>query len=441
MSQKSDLVLTTTVGSEPSEFATHDARVMTLRWVYPPGDQVTVLSSETVVLGRDPRATTRLDSSQVSRRHAEVRPSERGPVVHDLESRNGVFVNALRVQSAPLRAGDVLRLGDCVAVVEVVGPEGLAGFGELAPGLFGGAALRGVLKLAKRAATAGLNVVLQGETGTGKERFARALHGFSGRQGPFLAVNCAAYAESTISAELFGYRRGAFTGAERASPGHVRAAHGGTLLLDEVLDLPFDLQAKLLRAIEQREVLPLGESEPVKVDVSFVAATQVPLAQAVQIGRFRPDLRARLEGFVLQIPPLRARRADVVPLFLTLLEQHGLRAPRLQPALVERLCLHDWPMNVRELENGARRLIATFDHERELRLEDASSWLEADRGPEAPLAASAAPRRRSSSAYETDELEALKLSLERHGGNLTHAATELGITRAKAYRMLRTLKP
>jgi DNA-binding NtrC family response regulator len=186
-------------------------------------------------------------------------------------------------------------------------------------------------------------------------------------------VNCAAYAESTISAELFGYRKGAFTGADRASAGHVRAAHGGTLLLDEVLDLPVELQAKLLRVLEQREVLPLGENEPVAVDVAFVAATQVPLARAVLAGKFRADLRARLEGFVLRIPALCERRADIVPLFLALLARHGLSSARLQPALVERLCLYDWPLNVRELENVARRLIAIHEGDGEIRLDEIAS--------------------------------------------------------------------
>jgi transcriptional regulator of acetoin/glycerol metabolism len=432
--------LTKTVGSDGSELLPGDARLTTLRWVHPLGQQVTVLSSETVVLGRDPTATTRLDTSQVSRRHAEVRLEGGAWTVHDLASKNGVFVNGERTPSARLAAGDVLRLGDCVAVLELVAPDALAGFGELAPGLFGGAVLRGVIKLARRAATAGLNVLLQGETGTGKERFAHALHGFSGRSGPFLAVNCAAYSESTISAELFGYRKGAFTGAERSSPGHVRAAHGGTLLLDEVLELPLELQAKLLRVIEQKEVLPLGESEPVAVNVSFVAASQSPLSEAVQAGRFRADLRARLEGFVLRIPPLRERRADIVPLFLALLDRHGLPAPRLQPALVERLCLYEWPLNVRELENVARRLIAIREDDGEIRLDTIESSLEPPGSSNAAPASSGSPARRSVPAYAASELEALRAALERHGGNLTHAANELGITRPKAYRMLRSIK-
>jgi len=441
MPPEPDEVLTKTVGADESALAAGETGITTLRWVYPLENQVTVLSSAPVVLGRDPTATTRLDTSQVSRRHAEVRLERGEHVVHDLDSKNGVFVNGERTRAETLAAGDVLRLGDCVAVVETIAPDALAGFGELAPELFGGAALRGIVKLAKRATGAGLNVVLEGETRTGKERFARALHGFSGRKGPFMAVNCAAYAESTISAELFGYRKGAFTGAERASPGHVRAAHGGTLLLDEVLDLPLEIQAKLLRVIEQREVLPLGETEPIAVDVTFLAASQIPLAEAVLAGKFRADLRARLEGFVLRIPALRERRADIVPLFLALLARHGFSSRRLQPALVERLCLYDWPLNVRELENVARRLIAIHEGEGELRLDEIASSLEPSGASDAAAASPASSARRSVSPYSTDELAALTAALERHGGNLTHAAHELGITRPKAYRMLRSIKP
>jgi transcriptional regulator with PAS, ATPase and Fis domain len=294
-----------------------------------------------------------------------------------------------------------------------------------------------------------LNVVLLGETGTGKEGFARAIHRFSGRSGAFVAVNSAAYTESTVLAELFGYRKGAFTGAERASLGHVRAAHQGTLLLDEILDLSLDLQAKLLRVLEAREVMPLGETEAVPVDVKFIAATQIPLGRAVASGAFRADLRARLEGIVIEVPPLRERRADILPLFFELLARHGVPAdsdpelePELEPELVERLCLHEWPMNVRELENVARRIVALYAESRSIKLADVAPWLTPEDEKEGQIGTG--PRssrdRRSAAPYSTAELEALRAALERHGGNLTKAAAELGITRPKAYRMLESEK-
>lgn len=417
-----------------------EAPLTVLRWVTPGIDRVTVLGKQSVLLGRDPSAATRLETALVSRRHAEIRSESEVFVLRDLASKNGVFVNGARVAESPLRPGDVLRLGDAVAVVELLTAEGLPGFAELGTGIFGGAAIRESVKQARQAAKTRLNVLLQGETGTGKECFARALHDWSGRSGSFVAVNSAAYSESTIAAELFGYRKGAFTGAERASSGHVRAAHEGTLLFDEVLELPLELQAKLLRVIEQREVLPLGETQAVGVDVLFVAASQRPLGEAVASGRFRADLRARLEGIVLEIPPLRERRADVVPLFLRLLLRHGFEAPpELEHELVEALCLHAWPMNVRELENIARRLSALHAGEATLKLEHVADWLSADELTPLPASKAAIPRasRRTTSPYTPAEVQALAAALERHRGNVTKAAEELGITRPKAYRMLR----
>ena len=434
---------TITAGAAPFD-AEGEALVPVLRWVTFPAPKLTVLANLPALLGRDAEATTRLDTGQVSRRHAAVDLDGGQPLVRDLESKNGVFVNGVRVRESPLRRGDVLRLGDACAVVEHTTVDGLAGFGELGPGLHGGSSLRRVVKAAKQASGGTLNVLLLGETGTGKERFARAIHEWSGRPGPFVAVNSAAYSESTVLAELFGYRKGAFTGAERASLGHVRAAHQGTLLLDEVLDLSLEIQAKLLRVIEQREVLPLGETEAIAVDVKLVAATQMPLARAVARGAFRADLRARLEGMVIEIPPLRERREDVVPLFFELLAAHGLPShPELEPELVERLCLYDWPMNVRELENVARRLVALHPGASAFKLLDVASWLVGDEDASEPGDAGAVTSRsdrRRIPAYEPSELDALKTALDRHRGNLTKAAEELGITRPKAYRMLKSEK-
>jgi DNA-binding NtrC family response regulator len=430
---------TATAAADALENSAEEQRLATLRWVWPFENQVTVLSANPALLGRDAGAATQLDTPQVSRRHAEVRLGKRSCSVVDLGSKNGVFVNGVRASKAELAEGDVLRLGDCVAVLEFVTPVGLPGFGSLHPGILGGAALREVVSRAQRVAESPLNVLILGETGTGKECFARALHAFSGRTGPFLAVNCATYDENTASAELFGYKKGAFTGAEVSSPGHVRAAHGGTLFLDELPELSLGIQAKLLRAIEQREVLSLGETQPRPVDVRFLCASQAPLAQAVAAGRFRADLRARLEGSVLELPSLCLRRADIVPLFRELLLRHGFeQKPKLEPKLVERLSLYDWPLNVRELENLARRVVSEHANEPELTLERLRDVLRFDEPLASPPdAAGPFAARRAAPAYSSEELSALAEALERHGGNLTRAADELGITRPKAYRMLR----
>ena len=210
----------------------------------------------------------------------------------------------------------------------------------------------------RTAAASDLPIVLEGETGTGKELAARALHRWSGRSGPLSAVNCAALPEGLAEGELFGYRRGAFTGADRASAGFFRGAQGGTLLLDEVSDLPLALQAKLLRVLEEREVQPLGEIHPVPIDVRVVVAGQQPLIEAVRAGRFRADLLARLDGLTVRLPPLRKRREDVLPLFSRLLEEIGQgRVPAMESDFAERLCMHDWPFNVRELVLLAKRLV------------------------------------------------------------------------------------
>ena len=310
-----------------------------------------------LILGRDAGCAVQLDGHDVSRRHAALRKvgSEAGATITDLGSRNGVRVNGRPIATAPLGAQDVVRLGGWVGVVTAAPGE----VEEIASGLWGGAAMRAALAPLTGAAASDLPIVLEGETGTGKELVAGALHRWSGRKGPLVAVNCAALPEALAEGELFGYRRGAFTGAERASPGFFRAADGGTLLLDEISDLPLALQAKLLRVLEQREVQPLGEPRPVPIDVRVVVAGQQSLMESVRAGRFRADLLARLDGLTVRLPPLRQRREDVLPLFSRLLDgvSRG-RGPAIESDFAERLCVHDWPFNVRELVLLVRRIVA-----------------------------------------------------------------------------------
>ncbi|HEY5090179.1 MAG TPA: sigma 54-interacting transcriptional regulator, partial [Polyangia bacterium] len=319
-----------------------------------------------LVIGRDEACAVHLTGNDVSRRHAVLRRNSQGAgvVIADLGSRNGVRVNGRAVSEAPIGLGDVVRLGGWVGVV-TASPGALR---EIAPGLWGGAALQAAVAPLQRAAQSDLPIVLEGETGTGKEVVSRALHRWSGRPGPLVAVNCAALPEGLAEGELFGYRRGAFTGADRASAGFFRSAEGGTLLLDEVSDLPLALQAKLLRVLEEREVQPLGETRPVAIDVRIVVAGQQSLREGVRAGRFRADLLARLDGLTVRLPALRDRREDVLPLFSHLLkEQGGGLAPAIESDLAERLCLHDWPFNVRELVLLAKRLLTLHGSEATLR--------------------------------------------------------------------------
>jgi DNA-binding NtrC family response regulator len=355
---------------------------------------------------------------------------------------DGILVNGKPVSSVAIAAGDVVRFHDRVGVVVRAPLAADLGFGLLAPGIFGGYRHRLVASQLAELGRSDLPIVLEGETGTGKERFARALHAASPRRGAFLAVNCAVYSRAVAAAELFGYRRGAFTGAEQASIGHIRAAAGGTLLLDELGDLPLEVQSMLLRVIENREVLPLGETRPIPIDAGFIGATQSPLAGAVERGRFRSDLRARLEGCVLRLPSLRECR-EIVPEFLGMfLERYAGERVILLPEVVERLCMYDWPLNVRELETLAKRLVVagvagkTLDRPLLDRVFTATTTQH--RSNSEGNSGARVPGRRTT-VYDPLAVDALIELLRRTGGNVSRAAAELGITRQKAYRMLRTI--
>jgi transcriptional regulator with PAS, ATPase and Fis domain len=205
-------------------------------------------------------------------------------------------------------------------------------------------------------------VIVQGESGTGKEIVARAIHDLSTRaKGPYVTFNCAAVPRELFEGQLFGYRRGAFTGAVADHPGVIRAASGGTLFLDEIGELPLDVQPKLLRFLENREVLPLGESHAIQVDVRCIAATHQDLARRVHDGKFREDLYYRLQVVPLAIPPLRDRPEDIVAIarhFVRLLTPPQVEPPVLAPDALARLVAHRWPGNVRELRNVIERSLA-----------------------------------------------------------------------------------
>ena len=411
------------------------ASTLALSWLFPrPGEPAMSLVWEDEaerVIGRDEECAVRLAGNDVSRRHASLRRNGAELVITDLGSRNGVRVNGRLAASAHLGVGDVVRLGGWVGVVT----SSPGTFAELAPGLFGGAVLENAIAPLRKAAPSELPVVLEGETGTGKEVVSRALHGFSGRKGPLVAVNCASLPEGLAEAELFGYRRGAFTGADRASPGFFRSADGGTLFLDEVSDLPLSVQAKLLRVLEEREVQPLGETRTVPIDVRIVVASQGSLGEAVHEGRFRADLLARLEGVTVRLPPLRKRREDVPPLFSHFLkEQSQGRAPAVEADFVERLLVHDWPFNVRELVLLVRRLLVLHGGESTLYAHHLPERM-GDAASEPPPRKSVPPGSELAGADPVG-LPALIAALRTAGGNVARASAILGITRQRAYRLM-----
>ena len=218
-----------------------------------------------------------------------------------------------------------------------------------------------LLALAARVADTDATVMLSGESGTGKEVFARYIHSHSPRaKGPFIAINCAAIPENLLEATLFGYEKGAFTGAQTAQPGKFEQAQGGTILLDEISEMPLGLQAKLLRVLQEREVERVGGKKPVALDIRVLATSNRDMPQEVAAGRFREDLYYRINVFPLEIPALRARPGDIVPLARHFLAQHAARLKRparLSPEAEALLPGYAWPGNVRELENTLQRML------------------------------------------------------------------------------------
>ncbi len=292
---------------------------------------------------RDPRA---------SRRHAIFHPTKGPGVMLEDVSSNGTFVNGERVSgSRVLEDGDLVRIGDSFLVVRWAPAE--IGDAEV-PEIEGRhPAMRALRRTIASVAPTDAKVLVVGESGTGKELVARAIHERSGRPGPFIAVNCGAIPESLAESQLFGHVAGAFTGAQGAHTGFVRAADRGTLFLDEIGELSLVLQPKLLRALEERKVVPVGKTEPIDVDVRLVAATNRELLREVDAGRFRGDLYARVAGYVIHTLPLRERREDVLPLLMRFL---GPGVARPSPDLAEALLLHSFRFNVRELKEIATQL-------------------------------------------------------------------------------------
>ena len=400
------------------------------------------------VVGRDDSSDIVLTGTEVSRRHAEFRVD--GPVVavHDLESRNGTFVNGVRRDDAPLELGSVVRCGEWVGVLTSANAdqgEDPLYFGEIVPGLFGGTRLRKALDPARKLAS-NLHVIVQGKTGTGKENTAKAVHRWSGRSGKFIAVNCAAIPESLAEAELFGHAKGAFTGADRPAQGLFRDADGGSLFLDEVLELPLALQAKLLRVIEGEKMMvwPVGDPHPVPVDVRVIVAAQESLEDAVSEKRFRADLYARLHGLTLILPPLCDRREDIVPLFRHFLRENGGgSAPQIEAKLAEALCLYGWPLNVRELLSLTRLLLQLHGSEKCLRkahLPDSmlSRAVGLSQSQDAAPSQDVSGPVRVPARRKTDddaEFEKLVAAIGLRG-TVAKAAEELGISRARAYRLI-----
>jgi len=401
---------------------------------------VVLLARDQIVLGREPPpGGITLPFGSVSRAHAKLTRDGDGWTVEDLGGRNGTFVNGAKTQvRVRLADGDELRVGAVMFKLVLRGAERYLAATEatLPPAvaaLVGGPALAAVRSEIMLVAPADLSVLVLGESGTGKELVARALHAASGRTGAFAAVNCAAVPAGLLEAELFGAKRGAFTGLERDRLGIIRSAAGGTLFLDEIGDMPLEAQAKLLRVLDTRQVTPLGSHVPEPVDVRVVCATHRPVAALVREEKFRADLFARIAAHTIELPPLRARKEDIPRLVKQFLAGSNVTPT---PGFMLGLLEHDWPLNVRELETALKRARVLAGEGRELDEQHLpplvkSAIRDARGAPEAQAPVKVPSRSNAPSQQELEEV------LRRCAGNVAAAARVFGKDRAQIHRWLK----
>jgi transcriptional regulator with PAS, ATPase and Fis domain len=286
-------------------------------------------------------------------------------------------------------------------------------------------AWREVVRRATQVAATEATTCLQGESGTGKEVIARFIHQRSPRsRGPFIAINCAALPEQLLESELFGYERGAFTGAQQSKPGQIELAGGGVLFLDEITEMAPAAQAKFLRVVQEREFLRLGGTRPVRVNIRVIAATNRNLDDAVAQGEFRSDLYYRLNVFDIHIPPLRDRRDDILPLAAGFLREFAGATTTLTSNALEALHHHDWPGNVRELRNVLERAVIMCD----------GPFIDAE---DLCLRTTTHVPLSSITDLETLERRAIERAMREADGNKVRAARQLGISRMQLYTRLR----
>jgi DNA-binding NtrC family response regulator len=399
-------------------------------------DRTVPLGAGGLAVGKDVANDLAVDDPFVSARHLRIEPGRGTWLVVDLGSTNGTFISGARVARAELPLGVPVTLGDAELVLEAPdAPEParaaiFEGMTSRDPGM------RAVFDLVERVAAAEVPAAILGETGTGKELVARALHARSPRSaGPFVPVNCSAIAETLIESELFGHEKGAFSGADRLRKGAFEEAHGGTIFLDEIGELPFELQAKLLRTLELGEVKRVGASRPLTVNVRIVAATHRDLRAQVRAGKFREDLYYRLCVVPVHVPPLRQRRGDVralAQLFLDGATPRGVPLRWSEEALAK-LEAYDWPGNVRQMRNVVLRALL-FRGEGQTVPASAVTFDDTRAAP-APGADDDTMFCRGLSMDEI-EREAIRLSLRRNQGKRAAVVKELGIAKSTVIKRI-----
>ncbi len=389
---------------------------------------------ERLHIGRSQRCALVLDDPTVSKVHAEVQATPRGVRLVDLHSRNGTFIGEAAIVEVYLTGTCEFRCGakrlrfvtEPVREVQIEAPARFGGLVGTTPEM-----IQLFAKLQRYAPTS-MSMVIQGETGTGKERVAQAIHDASPRRDkPFVAVNCAAVADTLLEAELFGHVRGAFTGADRARDGLFVEADGGTLLFDEVGEMSSAMQAKLLRVLENQEVRPVGTGRCRKVNVRTLFATHVDLRHAVNRGRFREDLYFRMAQVTVEIPPLRKRVDDLPVLMDDILQQLERPDMKLDEAGMAALLAHTWPGNVRQLRTIVQAALVESDGDR-LMLERALAGTSTDAEPE-----------RASGLYDDAkrdfERRFYTALYVRFNGNLSQIAKAAGKQRVTVRAALRAL--